>query len=78
MKIVLNKFDLRTGLSSEVLRTLLNDDCFSPLTCNSVVRSNQEIPNTIFSGTNIYNSLKNTSAKEDIDLLVREILYNHL
>lgn len=74
MKIVLNKFDLRTGLSSEVLRTLLNDDCFSPLTCNSVVRSNQEIPNTIFSGTNIYNSLKNTSAKEDIDLLVREIL----
>ncbi len=74
MKIVLNKFDSRTALSSEVLRTLLNDDTFKPLICNSLVRANQEFPNTIFGGTNIYSSLKNTSAKEDIDLVVREIL----
>ncbi len=74
MKIILNKFDSRTALSSEVLRTLLNDDVFKSLLCNSLVRSNQEFPNTIFGGTNIYSSLKNTSAKEDIDLVVREIL----
>lgn len=74
MKIVLNKFDSRTALFSEVLRTILNDLIFKDLICNSLVRTNQEFPNTVFEGTNIYNSLKNTSAKEDVDLLVREIL----
>ena len=73
-KIVLNKFDSRTALSSEVLGTLLSDPIFSTLKCDAVVRSNQEFSNTIFTGTNIYSSLKNTSAKEDIDLVVREIL----
>lgn len=74
MKVLLNKFDSRTALSSEVLRTLINDESFKDITCNALVRSNQEFSNTIFAGTNIYSSLKNTSAKEDIDLLVREVL----
>lgn len=74
MKIVLNKFDSRTALSSAVLRTILNDEIFKKLICNSLVRSNQEFPNTVFEGQNIFSSLKNTSAKEDIDLIVREIL----
>jgi chromosome partitioning protein len=74
MKIVLNKFDSRTALSNEVLMTLLNDDTFKAMMCQSFIRTSQEFPNTIFTGTNIYNTLKNTPAKEDIDLLVREIL----
>lgn len=74
MKIVLNKFDSRTALSTEVLRTILKDDTFKSLLCNALIRSNQEFPNTIFEGTNIYSSLKNTFAKEDVDLVVRELL----
>ena len=73
-KIVLNKFDTRTALSTEVLTTILNHELFKELTCNTFIRNCQEFPNTIYSNSNIFSTLKNTSAKEDIDLFTREIL----
>ena len=74
LKIVLNKFDTRTALSTEVLTTILNHEVFKNLLCQTFIRSCQEFPNTIYSGSNIFTTLKNTTAKEDIDLFVREIL----
>lgn len=74
LKIVLNKFDTRTALSSEVLSTILNNEMFRNLICKTFIRSCQEFPNTIYSGSTIYSSLKNTVAKEDMDLFTREIL----
>lgn len=74
LKIVLNKFDTRTALSTEVLTTILNHEVFKHLLCQTFIRSCQEFPNTIYSGSNIFTTLKNTSAKEDIDLFAREIL----
>lgn len=74
LKIVLNKFDIRTALSSEVLSTILNHESFKNLVCRTFIRSCQEFPNTIYSGENIYTTLKNTSAKEDIDIFTQEIL----
>lgn len=73
-KIVLNKFDTRTALSDEVLTKLLNHELFKNLICNTFIRNCQEFPNVIYSGTNIFATLKNTSAKEDIDLFTKEIL----
>ena len=40
LKIVLNKFDTRTALSSEVLSTLLNDDILKTLLFISTLLSN--------------------------------------
>lgn len=74
LKIVLNKFDTRTALSTEVLTTILSHEVFKNLLCQTFIRSCQEFPNTIYSGSNIFTTLKSTSAKEDVDLLVREIL----
>ncbi len=74
IKVVLNKFDSRTALSNEVLAALINHPIFKKLTCRSFIRISQEFPNSIFEGTNIFNSLKTTTSKEDVDLLVREIL----
>lgn len=73
-KIVLNKFDTRTALSTEVLTTLLNYDLFKGLICNTFIRSCQDFPNSIYSKSNIFQTLKNSAAKEDIDLFTREIL----
>lgn len=73
-KIVLNKFDTRTALSTEVLSTILNHDIFKNLTFNTFIRNCQEFPNVIYSGGNIFATLKNTSAKEDIDLFTKEVL----
>jgi chromosome partitioning protein len=73
-KIVLNKFDTRTALSAEVLNTILNYELFKSLMCNTFIRNCQEFPNMIYSGSNIFSTLKNTTAKEDIDLFTKEIL----
>lgn len=74
IKIVLNKFDSRTALSTEVLTTILNDHLFKSRFCKTFIRSCQDFPNAIYSGSNIYASLRTTMAKEDIDLFTREIL----
>jgi len=77
-KIVLNKFDTRTALSTEVLSTILNHELFKNLICNTFIRNCQEFPNAIYSGSNIFATLKNTTAKEDIDLFTKELLnLNH-
>ena len=73
-KIVLNKFDTRTALSNEVLTTILNHKVFKTLMCNTFIRSCQDFPNTLYSGSNIFSNLQNSVAKEDIDLFTREIL----
>lgn len=74
LKIILNKFDSRTALSTEVLTSIINHEVFSGLVCKTFIRISQEFPNTIYNKTNIFNTLKNTSAKEDIDLFTRELL----
>jgi len=74
LKIVLNKFDTRTALSNEVLTTILNHNIFKKLMCNTFIRSCQDFPNMIYSGSNIFSNLQNSVAKEDIDLFTREIL----
>jgi chromosome partitioning protein len=74
LKVVLNKFDNRNALSSEVLTNILNDQNVKGALCNSFIRICQEFPNTVYAHTNIFDSLKNNSAKEDIDLFTRELL----
>lgn len=74
LKIVLNKFDSRTALSNEVFTKIFNHEIFKKLLCQTFIRICQEFPNTIYTGSNIFSSLKNTVAKEDIDLFTREVL----
>lgn len=73
-KIVLNKFDARTALSGEVLTNLLSQPDFKHMLCRSFIRACQEFPNAIYTKSNIFETLKKTAAKEDIDLFTSEIL----
>lgn len=74
MRTVINKFDNRNALSSEVLSSVLNDENVRGSLCKSFIRICQEFPNTIYANTNIFNTLRNSSAREDIDLFTRELL----
>lgn len=74
MRIVVNKFDSRTSLSHEVLSTLIKHQIFGAKMYKTYIRTNQDFPNVIARGQSIFDSLKMTTAKEDIDLLTREIL----
>lgn len=74
LKLVLNKFDTRTSLSHEVLSTLIRHPIYGDKIYRSYVRTSQEFPNSVSNGSSIFDSLKPSTAKEDIDLFTREIL----
>jgi chromosome partitioning protein len=74
ISIVLNKFDGRTGLSHATLAALFNDEVLQKRLFKTFVRTSQDLPNSVSKGKSIYDSLKASTAKEDIDLLAREII----
>lgn len=71
---VLNEFDARTTLSHDIMRGLLSDTRFDKTLLRTVIRKNQEFENVISKGSSIFDSLINTPAKEDVDMLTRELL----
>jgi chromosome partitioning protein len=73
-KLVLNKFDTRTSLSHEVLSTLIKHPIYAEKLFKTYVRASQEFPNSITNSESIFDNLKSSSAKEDIDLLTKELL----
>lgn len=75
LKLVLNKFDTRTALSHEVLSTLIKHNIFGDKLYKSYIRASQEFPNTLSNAQTIFDTFRITPAKEDIDLLTREILH---
>lgn len=74
IKVLLNKFDSRTTLSHETLSSLIKNPIFGEKLLKTYVRVSQEFPNAVASGESIFDSTRNNSAKEDIDLLTRELL----
>lgn len=74
IQLVLNEFDGRKSLSHTTLRRLIQDPKYSEIVLKTVVRVNQEFSNAQENCMSVFDSLKNNSAKEDVDLLTREIL----
>lgn len=74
VKIVLNKFDGRTSLSHKILATLFEDEEYRKRLFKTFVRTSQELPNSVSNGKTIFDSLRASTAKEDIDLLTREFI----
>ncbi|HEY2566753.1 MAG TPA: AAA family ATPase [Candidatus Aquirickettsiella sp.] len=73
-KILLNKFDNRTLLSTDYISQLLKDIKFSSRLLKSVIRTSQEFPNMKNKEKTIFDSLRKSTAKEDIDALTKEII----
>lgn len=69
---LLNEFDVRTSLSRETMNFLMTN--FESNLIRSVIRKSQDFENVLIKGESIFDSLNASSAKEDIDLLTREIL----
>jgi chromosome partitioning protein len=74
LRIVLNKYDSRTSLSHEVLTSLVKHPTYGENMYKTYIRISQDFPNAIARGDSIFDTLKTTTAKEDIDLLTREIM----
>jgi len=69
---LLNEFDVRTSLSHETMNFLITN--YDKHLIKPVIRKNQEFENVLIKGISIFDTLRNTAAKEDIDLLTRDLL----
>lgn len=69
---LLNEFDVRTSLSHETMKFLMTN--YEKGLIRSVIRKSQEFENVLIKGESIYDSLNSSPAREDIDLLTRELL----
>ena len=74
IKIVQNRFDARTNLSHAILQELLKEPKFSGSMFRTYIRSTQDFPNCYTKSQSIFDQLKPSVAKEDIQMLAREIL----
>ena len=68
--MLLNKFDSRTSLSHEILSTLIRHPIYGDRLFKAYVRASQEFPNSITNNETIFDHMKASTAKEDIDLLI--------
>lgn len=73
-RILLNKFDSKTVLSSDYITKIITDPILSKKLLKSVVRLSQEFPNLKNKSLSLFDNLKKSTAKEDIDALTREII----
>ncbi len=74
LKIVMNKFDGRTMLSRDLLTELMGHKLYGKCLLNTYVRQNQDFANNCAETSSVFDSIKPSTAKEDIDFLVQEIL----
>lgn len=74
IRLVFNKFDIRNNLSHEKLDFLRNNPKYQNKLYLSYIRTSQDFPNAIDSGQTIFDVFRETAAKQDIDLLTKEIL----
>lgn len=73
-RIVYNKFDSRTSLSKDILANLLIHKTFKKHLNENYIRQSQEIPNTAANGLSIFDSLKSSPIREDIDALTLDLV----
>ena len=74
LQVVYNRFDSRTNLSKKMLTSLIEHPVFKNILFDTYVRQSQEFANAYANISSIYDQLKSSAAKEDIDSLTREIL----
>ncbi|OED36604.1 hypothetical protein AB834_02915 [PVC group bacterium (ex Bugula neritina AB1)] len=74
IKIIFNKFHGKTNLSYQYLKDLIKHETYGPCMFSTFININQDFTNSISKGTSIFDSVKKSSAKEDIDLVTCELL----
>ena len=74
IRIVINKYNTKTTLSSQTLCTILRNDSTRDLLLKTLVNISQEFPNCFDRGVSVFETFKKSTAKEDIDLLARELI----
>lgn len=73
-KVFLNKFSGNTILSDKAISTTISEETANGKALSTAVRQSQEIPNAVDDEINLFSHLKKSTARDDFDLLTRELL----
>ena len=73
-KILLNKFDTRTVISSEYVEEIMEKPQYQSKILKSIIRLSQEFPNAKKKQKGIFDTLRKSTAKEDILSLTKELI----
>lgn len=73
-KILFNKYDGRTSLSFNTLSQLIKHPVFGPKMIQTYIRTSQAIENCVLKGKTIFDTIRNTSEKEDFTAITKELL----
>ncbi|RZI47509.1 ParA family protein [Rickettsiales endosymbiont of Peranema trichophorum] len=73
-RVFLNKFSGNTILSDKAIQTTIAAETDLGNAFTTAIRQSQEIPNATDMNQNLFSSLKRSTAKDDFDLLTRELL----
>ena len=73
-KVFLNKYSGNTILSDKAIQTTIASETELGNALTTAIRQTQEIPNTTDMDLNLFSSLKKSTAREDFDMLTRELL----
>lgn len=73
-KVFLNKFSSKTILSDKTVVSLISDPELEGHVMSTTVQFAQEVPNLTDEDRNLFSTLKNSSVKDDFNLLTLELL----
>lgn len=73
-KVFLNKYSGNTILSDKAIQTTIASETELGNALTTAIRQTQEIPNTTDMDLNLFSSLKKSTARDDFDMLTRELL----
>lgn len=73
-KVFLNKFSGNTILSDKAIQTVISLESENGHALTTAIRHSQEIPNATDAGMNLFSASKKSIARDDFDLLTKEIL----
>lgn len=72
--VVLNKYKVKTKLADDALRFLHTDPRYQHRVLKQIIRLSQEFPKAIANEGSIFEAMKPTSAKEDMDCFTQALL----
>jgi chromosome partitioning protein len=73
-KVLLNKYEARTTMSQIALKQLLKSPQYEGQLLKNYIRLSQDFPKAISNGGSIFDVIKSTTAKEDVDAVTQELM----
>jgi hypothetical protein len=74
LSVVMNKYNPKVKLCHDVYSALISHPVYNKRLCETIIGLHQDFPEAVANNASIFDNLKPSNAKKDIDSFTREIL----